>query len=90
LIQAFLKKWWVESDFKGPNLPLSLRLKGKVTLPEWRKIHKKKSNMEAPNRVGDENNNVILNDPPANYISHVEIYFGFKIITIIGADDVQR
>ena len=28
LVQAFLKKWWVESDFKGPNLPLSLRLKG--------------------------------------------------------------
>jgi hypothetical protein len=28
LVQAFLKKWWAESDFKGPNLPLSLRLKG--------------------------------------------------------------
>jgi hypothetical protein len=27
LEQAFLKKWWVESDFKAPNLPLSLRLK---------------------------------------------------------------
>jgi hypothetical protein len=27
LIQAFLKKWWVESDFKAPNLLLSLRLK---------------------------------------------------------------
>jgi hypothetical protein len=27
-ILAFLKKWWVESDFKAPNLPLSLRLKG--------------------------------------------------------------
>jgi hypothetical protein len=26
--QAFLKKWWVESDFKAPDLPLSLRLKG--------------------------------------------------------------
>ena len=24
----FLKKWWVESDFKAPNLPLSLRFKG--------------------------------------------------------------
>jgi hypothetical protein len=23
LVQAFLKKWWVESDFKTPNLPLS-------------------------------------------------------------------
>jgi hypothetical protein len=28
LVQAFLKKWWVELDFKAPNLPLSLRLKG--------------------------------------------------------------
>jgi hypothetical protein len=28
LVQAFLRKWWVESDFKAPNLPLSLRLKG--------------------------------------------------------------
>jgi hypothetical protein len=27
LVQAFLKKWWVESDFKAPNLSLSLRLK---------------------------------------------------------------
>ena len=28
LVQAFLKKWWVESDFlKAQNLPLSLRLK---------------------------------------------------------------
>jgi hypothetical protein len=26
LVQAFLKKWWVESDFEAPNLPLSLRL----------------------------------------------------------------
>ena len=28
LVQAFLKKWWVESDFKVPNLLLSLRFKG--------------------------------------------------------------
>jgi len=28
LVKAFLKKWWVEFDFKAPNLPLSLRLKG--------------------------------------------------------------
>jgi hypothetical protein len=28
LLQASLKKWWVESDFKAPNLPLSLRFKG--------------------------------------------------------------
>jgi hypothetical protein len=26
LVQAFLKKWWVETGFKAPNLPLSLRL----------------------------------------------------------------
>jgi hypothetical protein len=25
LVQAFLKKWWVESDFKAPNFPLLLR-----------------------------------------------------------------
>jgi hypothetical protein len=28
LVESFLKKWWVESDFKASNLPLSLRLKG--------------------------------------------------------------
>jgi hypothetical protein len=28
LVQAFPKKWWVESDFKAPDLPLPLRLKG--------------------------------------------------------------
>jgi hypothetical protein len=28
LVQAFLMKWRVESDFKAPYLPLSLRLKG--------------------------------------------------------------
>jgi hypothetical protein len=28
LVQAFLRKWWVESNFKAPNLPLSLRFKG--------------------------------------------------------------
>jgi hypothetical protein len=22
-VQAFVKKWWVESDFKAPNSPLS-------------------------------------------------------------------
>jgi hypothetical protein len=32
LVQAFLKKWWVESDFKAPNLPLSLRLTDFVCL----------------------------------------------------------
>ena len=29
MVQAFLKKWWVESDFKAPNLPLALRLNRK-------------------------------------------------------------
>ena len=28
LVQAFPKKWWVESDFTAPNLPLPLWLKG--------------------------------------------------------------
>ena len=26
LVQAFLKKWWIEIDFKAPKLPFSLRL----------------------------------------------------------------
>jgi hypothetical protein len=30
LVQAFPKKWWVESDFTVPNFPLPLRLKGSV------------------------------------------------------------
>jgi hypothetical protein len=30
LVQAFPKKWWVESDFTAPNLPLPLWLKGSV------------------------------------------------------------
>jgi hypothetical protein len=28
VVQAFLKEWWVESDFKAPNLSLSLRPNG--------------------------------------------------------------
>jgi hypothetical protein len=28
LVQAFPKKWWVESDFMAPNLLLSLWFKG--------------------------------------------------------------
>jgi hypothetical protein len=28
LTQAFPKKWWVESDFTAPNIPLSLQFKG--------------------------------------------------------------
>ena len=38
LVQAFLKKWWVQSDFKVPNLPLSLRLK--VSGCHYKRIYK--------------------------------------------------
>jgi hypothetical protein len=39
LVQTFLKKWWVESDFKAPNLPLSLRLKvSAVTITVFKKF----------------------------------------------------
>jgi hypothetical protein len=31
LVQAFPKKWWVESDITAPNLPLPLRLKGSIS-----------------------------------------------------------
>jgi hypothetical protein len=45
LVQAFLKKWWVESNFKAPNLLLSLRFKGSavtITVFKYRnKILKK-------------------------------------------------
>jgi hypothetical protein len=30
LVQAFPKKWWVESDFTAPHLPLSLQFKCSV------------------------------------------------------------
>jgi hypothetical protein len=45
LVQAFLKKWWVESDFKAPNLPLSLRFKGSavtVTVFKYRNRRKRR------------------------------------------------
>jgi hypothetical protein len=37
LVQAFLKKLWFESDFKAPNLPLSLWLKvsGALEFNPW-------------------------------------------------------
>jgi hypothetical protein len=41
LVQAFLKKWWVESDIKAPNLPLSLRFKGSavtITVFKYRSV----------------------------------------------------
>jgi hypothetical protein len=44
LVQAFLKKWGVESDFKAPNLPLSLRLK--VSGCHYNSIY---NNMKDPN-----------------------------------------
>ena len=31
-VQAFPKKWWVESDFTAPNLSLPLQLKGSVVI----------------------------------------------------------
>jgi hypothetical protein len=49
LVQAFLKKWWVESDFKAPNFPLSLRFTitvfkyrnkiGKIVVTDFLKRH---------------------------------------------------
>ena len=47
LVQAFLKKLWVESDFKAPNLPLSLRFKldnkGNNKITELRTILQRES-----------------------------------------------
>jgi hypothetical protein len=47
LVQAFLKKWWVESDFKVPNLPLLLRLKGSGC--HYNSIYKQKFTILADN-----------------------------------------
>jgi hypothetical protein len=38
LVQAFLKKWWVESDFKAPNLPLLLWLNPGVYMSPHRSL----------------------------------------------------
>jgi hypothetical protein len=38
LVQAFVKKWWVESDFKAPNLPLSFTALIDKTTPVKYKI----------------------------------------------------
>ena len=35
LVQAFLKKWWVESDFKAPNTTLTVNFD--VYFKIWRK-----------------------------------------------------
>jgi hypothetical protein len=43
LVEAFRKKWWVESDFKAPNLPLSLRLRAKKN-PKTNKNKKTEQN----------------------------------------------
>jgi hypothetical protein len=54
MVQAFLKKWWVESDFKVPNLPLSLRFKGTavtVTVFKYRNKIDKTVVIAAPNSV---------------------------------------
>ena len=39
LVQAFLKKWWVESDFKAPNPPLSNQLFRTAYLHDNSNIH---------------------------------------------------
>ena len=39
LVQAFPKKWWVESDFTAPNLSLPLRLKGSGCHYKKRYLH---------------------------------------------------
>ena len=45
LVQALQKKRWIESDFKAPNLPRSLRLKGSGCHYNSIKSKRKKSKM---------------------------------------------
>jgi hypothetical protein len=67
LVQAFLKKWWFESDFKVPNLPLSLRLKAK-----WLRIIIFKQKDPISTRRQGMIGGVILK---MSYINHFIIYF---------------
>jgi hypothetical protein len=39
VVQAFLKKWWVESDFKAPNLSLSASMILFVTIQKSKERH---------------------------------------------------
>jgi hypothetical protein len=45
LVQAFLKKLWVELDFKASNLPLSLRLKGSGCMYKDKEVNKNVKNI---------------------------------------------
>ena len=42
MVQAFLKKWWVESDFKAPNLPQ----RETSILPLWMLVYQHLPSME--------------------------------------------
>ena len=46
--------------------------------------------MEAPNRVGDENNTVKLKDPPANYRSHIWKFFELRTVNINGTEITDK
>jgi hypothetical protein len=39
LVQAFLKKWWVESDFKAPNLVVEFSFPYKRPKESFESIH---------------------------------------------------
>jgi hypothetical protein len=51
LVQAFPKKWWVESDFTTPNLQLPLRLKGSSC--HYNSIFNKNNKIGAPSGEGN-------------------------------------
>jgi hypothetical protein len=51
---AVLKKWWVESDFKAPNLPLLLRLNPGVYMsPHRSPLPTQYANSEPPSLGGE-------------------------------------
>jgi hypothetical protein len=54
LVQAFLKKWWVESDFKAPNLPLSIHILMSSYLYRDSRIHLAyKKSLEIPKGLSE-------------------------------------
>jgi hypothetical protein len=60
LVQAFLKKWWVESDIKAPNLPLSLRFKGLIGQTLFTKHYTEKQRLPTVKNAGAWNGKQFL------------------------------
>jgi hypothetical protein len=66
LVQAFLKKWWVESDFKAPNLPLSLRFKRVIKTRKSKKDRQQNGKTKKQRSTKHETKNRVTQKPGVN------------------------